>query len=148
MPISITKPTIGGSEDSWGDQINTALDAIVDRVNGVGGGIDLDAVTADASEVNILDGATATTAEINLLDGATANTVVNSKAVVYGAAGQVTAGELTATTANVTTVDLGNWTVTESSGVLYFATGGVNKAKLDASGNFTVTGDITAFGTI
>ena len=143
MPISITKPTIGGSEDSWGNQINTALDAIVDRVNGVGGGIDLDAVTADASEVNILDGATTTTAEINLLDGATANTVVNSKAVVYGAA-----GEVIATTANVTTVDLGNWTVTESSGVLYFATGGVNKAKLDASGNFTVTGDITAFGTI
>jgi hypothetical protein len=41
-----------------------------------------------------------------------------------------------------------NWTLTESGGVLYFATGGTNKAKLDASGNFTVVGDITAFGTI
>jgi hypothetical protein len=52
------------------------------------------------------------------------------------------------TTANVTTVDLGNWTITETSGVLYFATGGSNKMKLDGSGNLTVVGDITAFGTV
>ena len=51
-------------------------------------------------------------------------------------------------TANVTTVDLGDWTVTESSGVLYFATGGTNKMKLDASGNLTVTGNVTAYGTV
>jgi hypothetical protein len=43
---------------------------------------------------------------------------------------------------------LTNWTITETAGVLYFATGGVNKAKLDASGNLTVVGDVTAFGTI
>ena len=51
-------------------------------------------------------------------------------------------------TLNATTVDLGNWTVTESSGVLYFATSGTNKMKLDASGNLTVVGDITAYGTV
>jgi hypothetical protein len=51
-------------------------------------------------------------------------------------------------TVNATTVDLGNWTVTESSGVLHFATGGVNKMKLDATGNLTVVGNITAYGTI
>jgi len=54
----------------------------------------------------------------------------------------------TVATLNATTVDLGNWTVTESAGVLYFATGGVNKMKLDASGNLTVVGDVTAFGTV
>ena len=37
---------------------------------------------------------TSTAAEINLTDGATADTVVNSKTVVYGAAGQITANEL------------------------------------------------------
>jgi len=47
-----------------------------------------------------------------------------------------------------TSVDLGNWTITESAGVAYFATGGTNKMKLDASGNLTVVGDVTAFGTI
>ena len=51
-------------------------------------------------------------------------------------------------TVNATTVDLGNWTVTESSGVLHFATGGVNKMKLDATGNLTVVGNVTAYGTI
>ncbi|QDP65041.1 MAG: hypothetical protein Unbinned4834contig1000_77 [Prokaryotic dsDNA virus sp.] len=37
---------------------------------------------------------TSTAAELNLVDGSTADTVVNSKAVVYGAAGQITANEL------------------------------------------------------
>ena len=59
-----------------------------------------------------------------------------------------TIATLNSTTANVTTVDLGNWTVTETSGVLEFATGGVKKMKLDATGNLTVVGDVTAYGTI
>jgi hypothetical protein len=37
---------------------------------------------------------TSTVTELNLLDGSTADTVVNSKAVIYGAAGQITANEL------------------------------------------------------
>jgi hypothetical protein len=51
----------------------------------------LDGVTATAAELNILDGVTATTAELNLVDGSVAGTIVNNKAVVYGAAGQVNA---------------------------------------------------------
>ena len=84
MAVTITKPTIGGSEDSWGLTINTALDAIVDGLNGVTaiepnltagsweiGGV---AVGSSAAELNILDGATLSTAEINLLSGVTAST--------------------------------------------------------------------------
>ena len=52
------------------------------------------AVTSTAAELNILDGVTSTATELNLVDGSTADTVVNSKAVIYGAAGQVTANEL------------------------------------------------------
>ena len=134
MAISITKPTVGGSEDTWGTTINTALDTIVDAANGTSGTIapDLSTLTVNGTDV------TATAAELNLLDGSVANTVVNNKAVVYGSAGQVQA----------TTVDLGDWTVTESAGVLYFATGGVNKMKIDASGNLTVVGNVTAYGTV
>ena len=33
MTVSITKPTVGGSEDTWGETINTALDTIVSAIN-------------------------------------------------------------------------------------------------------------------
>jgi hypothetical protein len=65
-----------------------------------------------------------------------------------GLAAASLSGSPTFTTLNATTVDLGNWTVTESSGVLYFATGGTNKMKLDSSGDLTVVGNITAYGTV
>ena len=45
-------------------------------------------------------------------------------------------------------IDFGDWTITETSGVLYFATSGTNKMKLDASGNLTCVGDVTAYGSI
>jgi len=51
-------------------------------------------------------------------------------------------------TCEITTLDLGNWTVTESGGVLFFATGGTNKMKLDASGNLTTVGNVIAYGSM
>jgi hypothetical protein len=44
-----------------------------------------------------------------------------------------------------------NWTITGASGAtgaLYFAWNGTNVAKLESNGKLTVTGDITAYGTI
>lgn len=80
MTVTITKPTVGGAENTWGTLINTALDDIVDVLNGTDpmtpdltsfdiGGVP---VTATAAEINILSGATVTTAELNVLDGVTA----------------------------------------------------------------------------
>lgn len=40
------------------------------------------------------------------------------------------------------------WKVYESGGVLFFEVSGVAKAKLDGSGNLTVTGNVTAYGTM
>jgi hypothetical protein len=51
-------------------------------------------------------------------------------------------------TVNATTVDLGDWTVAENAGSLFFAYLGTNKMKLDSSGNLTVLGDVTAFGSL
>jgi hypothetical protein len=41
-----------------------------------------------------------------------------------------------------------NYTVLESGGYLYFRYGGVNKMRLDSSGNLICTGNITAYGSI
>jgi hypothetical protein len=79
---------------------------------------------------------------ISNIDGL--QTEIDTKAELAGSASQA----FSASTLNATTVDLGDWTVTESSGTLYFATNGTNKMKLDSSGNLTVVGDVTAFGTI
>jgi len=150
---SFTLPEVGASEDSWGTKLNANWSLADDLLDGttpiapnltegswkVGG----TAITATAAEINYIDGVTS--AIQDQLDGKQASGTYLSQG------GSITSGTvttLTSTTANITTVDLGNWTITESAGVLYFATGGTDKMKLDASGNLTVTGDVTAFGTV
>ena len=99
MVLTVTKPTVGGSEDSWGTTINTALDDIVLEINSnadgtntvtpnLGSGWEVGgvAVTSTAAELNILDGVTATAAELNTLDGdttATSTNVVDADRVVF-----------------------------------------------------------------
>lgn len=70
MTISITKPTVGGSENTWGTTINTALDDVVDVLNGD------TASTPDLTEGSWKVGGTtitATAAELNHTDGVTSN---------------------------------------------------------------------------
>ena len=103
---SFTLPTVGGSQDQWGTDLNnnwTSLDATLFGL-------------APKASPTFTGTATIPTAAI--------------------------------TTATVTTIDFGDWTITEDAGVLKFATGGVNKMSLDASGNLTVTGNVNTSGTI
>jgi hypothetical protein len=161
----LTKPEVGASEDTWGTKLNTNLDTLDDLLDGTTaiapnltagswkvGGV---AVTSTAAELNILDGVTATAAELNALDGITATvTELNyTDGVTSAIQTQIDAKAPTASptftgTVNIPTIDFGDWTITESAGVLYFATGGINKMKLDASGNLTVVGNMTAYGTM
>ena len=151
MTISITKPTVGGSENTWGTTTNQALDDIVDVLNGntastpdlttgswkVGG----TAITADAAEINKLDGVTATTAEINHTDGVTSNiqTQLNSKL-----GGSNTAATITTLTS--TTIDLGDWTISQSGSSLKFFYNGTARFALSSSGALTVENNVTAYG--
>jgi hypothetical protein len=128
--------------------------------------------------------------ELGFLENAIAGTIVNSKAVIYSAAGQVNATTLalagtpltssaaelnyvtgvtsaiqtqidtkapsasptltSPTLASVITVTGGtqSWTVTAAGTNLTFAYNGVNKMRMDSTGNLTVTGNVTAYGTI
>jgi hypothetical protein len=120
------KPTIGGSEDTWGQTVNDAIDAIDTLVGSV-----------TAAEIAKLDGLTASTAELNRVDGVTSNiqTQLNAKAALAGSSGQAF---------SASTLDLGDWTITESGTTLLFKIGSTTHMKLDSSGNLTVRGDVTA----
>ena len=86
-------------------------------------------------------GVTATAAELNFVDGVTSavQTQLDSKP---SAANPSLSGTITITGGTQ------NWTVTASGANLTFAYNGVNRMRLDSSGNLTVTGNVTAFGTI
>ncbi len=80
------------------------------------------------------------------------STLTGAVSAPAGVTGNLTGNVTGNLTGNVSagagTINTTNWTIQESGGVLFFKYGGVNKAKLDSSGNLTVTGNITAYGTV
>lgn len=79
-----------------------------------------------------------------------ANAVAITGGTINGAViGGSNAAAITGTTVTATTVALpGGWTVIESGGSLFFRSSGTNRMRLDTSGNLTVTGNVTAYGSI
>tara|TARA_R110000823_G_scaffold53848_3_gene132378 strand:+ start:210 stop:3233 length:3024 start_codon:yes stop_codon:yes gene_type:complete len=115
----------GIESNATADQTAAQILTAIKTVDGAGSGLDAD----------LLDGQQAS-AFATAAQGSTADTAVQpNSSPTFG-------------TLNATTVDLGDWTITESAGVLYFATGGTNKMKVDATGNLTVVGNVTAYGTV
>ena len=76
----------------------------------------------------------ATKAEVDGLD--------TDKAELAGSASQ----DFSASTVNATTVDLGDWTITQSGSDLKFAYNGTNRFSLSSSGALTVEANVTAYG--
>lgn len=90
MAITISRPTVNGSNNTWGSTINTGLEALESTLNGTGTG--KVTIEPDLTQGSWSVGGTAVTstaAELNLLDGAAGATVVDGKAVVYGDAGEM-----------------------------------------------------------
>jgi len=121
-------PTVGGSQDTWGATLNTTLQAIDTLVG-----------TVTATEISYLDGLTSN-----------AQAQIDGKASLSGASFTGAVDVDAALTANSLVIDNGasDWSFEIESNVLYFKFAGTKKAKLDSSGNLTVAGDITAFGTV
>lgn len=102
---------------------------------------DITDLTASAADLNILDGATLSTTELNYVDGVTSaiQTQLNAKAP---SAAPTLSGTITITGGTQ------SWTVIASGTNLTFAYNGTNKMRLDSSGNLTVVGNVTAYGTL
>jgi len=118
-------PVVNGSEDTWGATLNTNWTNIGAFIGSL-----------DSAELAKLDGLTASTAELNYTDGVTSaiQTQLNAKA-------PLASPDFTGT------VGIGaNWTVTQSGTDLKFAYDGTDRMKLDSSGNLTVEGNVTAYG--
>jgi len=86
-------------------------------------------------------GLTATATELNYTDGVTSaiQTQIDTKAP---SASPSLSGTITITGGTH------SWTATASGANLTFAYNGVNRMRIDGSGNLTVTGNVTAYGTI
>lgn len=108
--------------------------------------------TGNVSATNFI-GAGATITSINA-SNISSGTIANARTTGSASNGASTIvlrdsnGSFAGNAVTATTFATTNWSVTESGGFLYFKYAGVNKARLDSSGNFIVTGDVSAFGTI
>ena len=98
----------------------------------------------NGSALTNLTASNLTTGNYPALNGS-AITTLNASHI---ASGTLNTARLPATI-DVTTVDLGYWTVTENgSGELLFQHSGTSKMKLNSSGNLTVVGNVTAYGSM
>lgn len=124
MAISITKPVVGGDENTWGTKLNTALDVIVDASNGTSGTIAPDLSTLTINSTNV----TTTAAELNVVDGdtaATSTTVVGADRVVFNDNG---------TMKQVSLTDINTFIQSQGGGGTITITAG---SDLTGGGNFT-----------
>jgi hypothetical protein len=153
--VNDTSPQLGGALDTNGNNITASGDLTIDVVGSIILDADNDAV------VQFKDGGT-TIGQISSSSqdlGITAS-VQDKDIKFFGNDGgsSVTALTLDMSAAGAATfnsgvtvggsVTFGNWTITESSGSLFFATGGANKMKLDASGNLDVVGNVNSNATL
>lgn len=126
-----TQPTTMYANEWWYD---TATDTLKIRAEANDAWISVALLNQTTDQAfPIVGGVTVTSTgtELNLLDGAAAGTIVNSKAVVYGAAGQVNATTLqiagtsiTATAAEINYLDITTLGVSEASKVVTAAADG------------------------
>tara|TARA_R100001463_G_scaffold121166_1_gene177381 strand:+ start:2193 stop:3296 length:1104 start_codon:yes stop_codon:yes gene_type:complete len=143
MAISITKPTVGGNEDTWGTTLNTGLTAIESTFNGSGTGKvtvspDLSTLTINGTNV------TSTPAELNKLDGFTGTFADLNYAKDLNATG-VTTSEfdkldgLTSSTSELNTLDGFTGTATDLNYAKDLRATGVTTSEFDKLDGLTVT---------
>jgi|TARA_R100000482_G_C5123845_1_gene147429 hypothetical protein len=148
------------------DSLNASNPATTDGLSQADDHMRLIKATIKATFPNVSGAVTLTHTEVNALDtrlddlegtGQYAPAIVRSSGTPALKSG-ITAAEIrdlielgtsnspTFTTVNATTIDLGDWTITENSGTLRFAYQGTVRMSLSSTGTLIAEGDITAFG--
>ena len=163
--LTVDDITINGSTISDADAL--AFDIGTDLTIDVDGGDiflkdggtqrgSIDVATANTVKHNVWDGAAyseemrLTTSGVNVINGLrVGDSTAPTDNDIYAAADIEAANNLTAGNEIVMSGGASNWTFeVDASNNLIIQYGGTSLMKLDSSGNLTVTGDVTAFGTI
>jgi hypothetical protein len=99
------------------------------------------------AKVADLSAVSSTVASVSSTVASVSSTVASVSSTLASVSSTVSA--LTVTVSSLSSrVNYSSWTIRQSSNSLYFIANGVNVGRLDTSGNFTVIGNITAFGVV
>lgn len=137
--IKATFPNLTGAVTLTHTQVN-ALETRVDDLEGTG---------QYSPAIVTSNGTPALKAGITAAEVRTLLDMDNTDAVTFDSLlliNSLTAPSVNVTNCNATTVDLGDWTITESSGTLQFAYQGTVRMSLSSAGALIAEDDITAFG--
>lgn len=152
VAVSDVTSTELGRLDGVTSNVQTQLNAKQATITGAATTIDTENLTASRALVSNGSGKVAvsavTSTELGYLDGVSSaiQTQIDAKAPK---ASPTFTGTVTIPTANVTTVDLGDWTISEDgSNNLLFKIGNTTYMKLDSSGNLSIAGSLNANATL
>jgi len=152
LPDTDAGKIIKGSEfDTEFNNLQTAVNSKANSLSAaLSGTPTAPTATAGTNTTQIATTAFTTTAVSNLSGtlGTMSTQDATAVAITGGTATGMTDIDSTTVTAS-TTLEIGaGWSVVQSGTTLYFKYSGVNKMKLDSSGNLVVTGNVTAYGTV